>query len=280
MSNLLKRGTTISKNERVIDYNELIREKMQAVTEIHLKKADPDGFISGINATVVEELSSGEDDNIDGIAQDMTGMTSETAAKLLEEANEQASEIINQANAEANKVLEEANEESARISEDARNRGYEEGLRNAQSEIDSLKQQLEEEYNSKVAALTKETEEYKKKLEPELVDVITDVFRSVILTVAEDNQEIILHLINGVMRNVDNSHDFVIKVSSQDYRFLIDNQGKIYTAISKDINIDIVEDSTMERNQCIIETDTGVFNCGLDIELNNLIKKIKLLSCI
>ena len=34
----------------------------------------------------------------------------------------------------------------------------------------------------------------------------------------------------------------------------------------------------MKKNECIIETDAGVFDCSLDIELNNLIKDIKLLS--
>ena len=45
------------------------------------------------------------------------------------------------------------------------------------------------------------------------------------------------------------------------------------------INLDIVADTTMKKNECIIETDAGVFDCSLDIELNNLIKDIKLLSC-
>lgn len=50
--------------------------------------------------------------------------------------------------------------------------------------------------------------------------------------------------------------------------------------MSREVNIDIVEDTGLERNQCMIETNTGIFNCSLDIELNNLIKNIKLLSCV
>ena len=42
--------------------------------------------------------------------------------------------------------------------------------------------------------------------------------------------------------------------------------------------MDIVEDATMKKNQCIIESDTGVYDCSLDIELNNLIKDIKLVK--
>ena len=86
-------------------------------------------------------------------------------------------------------------------------------------------------------------------------------------------------LISNVLKNAETSNDFVIKVSPEDYKFLTNNQGKIYCAVSKEINLDIVADTTMKKNECIIETDAGVFDCSLDIELNNLIKDIKLLSC-
>jgi flagellar assembly protein FliH len=82
------------------------------------------------------------------------------------------------------------------------------------------------------------------------------------------------------MHNAETSREFVIKVSPDDYNFLVQNQGKIYCAMSKDVQIDIVEDLSMTKNQCIIETDTGVYDCSLDIQLHNLIKEIKLISCI
>ena len=147
------------------------------------------------------------------------------------------------------------------------------------AEIEKKQQELETEYNKKKSELENEYNELKDSIEPELVEVITDVFRKVTGVVTEDNHDIILHLINDVMHNADASRDFVINVSPDDYSFLINNQGKIYCAMSREVNIDIVEDVTLERNQCMIETNTGIFNCSLDIELNKLINNIKLLSC-
>ena len=138
---------------------------------------------------------------------------------------------------------------------------------------------LEREYEQKKAQLEKEYNDLKAAIEPELVETITEVFRKITYTVAEDNKEIIIGLINGVMKNSDISNEFVIRVSPDDYRFLVNNQGKIYCAVSKEVNMDIVEDAAMKKNQCIIESDTGVYDCSLDIELNNLIRDIKLLSC-
>ena len=169
--------------------------------------------------------------------------------------------------------------EAGKIIEDAKRTGYEQGAYNAREEYESKAEALEREYEQKKAQLEKEYNDLKAAIEPELVETITEVFRKITYTVAEDNKEIIIGLINGVMKNSDISNEFVIRVSPDDYRFLVNNQGKIYCAVSKEVNMDIVEDAAMKKNQCIIESDTGVYDCSLDIELNNLIRDIKLLSC-
>lgn len=370
LSNLLKRGSIVNKDERVIDYNEIIQKKIEALSESYARR-DEDGFVNGLDADYIDYDDYENDEDIDSLLEDGEGheedyseLTSdvdeelerlynlenmgfdddispeerdailqtrerrkqallEKKEELIEEArklrgkskpkerqarsaprptsnitteslaqiNKQSEEILAAANEEAERILEEArqmaegivnkaNEETEAIKNDAAQSGYNDGCIKAEAKIEEMRQELDNEYNQRKEELEREYEEKKANIEPELVDILTDVFKKVTLTVAEDNQEIIMHLINGVMRNADSSHNFIIKVSPDDYKFLINNQGKLYVAMSKEVNIDILEDPTMKRNECIIETDTGVFNCGLDIELDNLIKDLKLLSCI
>lgn len=68
MSNLLKRVYTVNKDERVIDYNDLIKKKLEAIMESKHAAVDTDGFVSGLNADVVEELIS--DDSSEELIQD------------------------------------------------------------------------------------------------------------------------------------------------------------------------------------------------------------------
>lgn len=131
-----------------------------------------------------------------------------------------------------------------------------------------LARQLEEDY-----------EQRRNDMEPQIVEALLAVFTEVTHTVSEDNKEIVLHLINNVLKNVENSHSYSIKVSPDDYNFVLNNQGKIYCAMNNEVNLDIVQDMALKQNECMIETDSGVFNCSLDVELHNLIKQIKLLSC-
>lgn len=278
MSNLLKRSSVINKDERVIDYNDLIKKKIQAIMESKHNGMDADGFINGLHADVVEELIS-DDDTEDALTDD-AAMGEQQAAASLENANAEAERIIEEARLQAEQIIADANKNADAAFEEAKQNGYYEGNEKAQEEMNIKQAQLEVEFDNKRKELEQEYNNLKESIEPELVEVITDVFRKVTGVVAEDNQEIILHLINDVMHNADGSRDYVIKVSPDDYKFLVNNQGKIYCAMSREVNIDIVEDATLERNQCMIETNTGIFNCSLDIELNNLIKNIKLLSCV
>lgn len=278
MSNLLKRSSVINKDERVIDYNDLIKKKIQAIMESKHNEMDADGFINGLHADVVDELIS-DDDTADALTED-AAMGEQQAAASLENTNAEAERIIEEARLQAEQIIADANKNAYAAFEEAKQNGYYEGNEKAQEEMNIKQAQLEAEFDNKKKELEQEYNNLKESIEPELVEVITDVFRKVTGVVAEDNQEIILHLINDVMHNADGSRDYVIKVSPDDYKFLVNNQGKIYCAMSREVNIDIVEDATLERNQCMIETNTGIFNCSLDIELNNLIKNIKLLSCV
>lgn len=279
MSNILKKGSAVYKEERIIDYNEILKEKIKSFTELsekNKKRMDSDGFVNGLDAPVIEV----DDDMSDtGLSQAAT-LECESADDIINNARQEADDIIDEANKQAEIILSEAKGQAEEVKSEAHENGYNEGLLSAQNEYNDKAMQLENEYNAKVSELEEQYSKMKEEIEPDLVNTLMDVFEKVTHTIAEDNKEIVLHLINNVMKNVDNSHEFVIKVSPEDYQFVADNQGKIYCAMSSEVNLEVVQEASLKSSECIIETDTGVFNCSLDIELNNLIKEIKLLSCI
>lgn len=279
MSNILKKGSAVYKEERIIDYNEILKEKIKSFTELsekNKKRMDSDGFVNGLDAPVIEV----DDDMSDTGLSQASALESESADDIINNARQEADDIIDEANKQAEIILSEAKGQAEEVKSEAHENGYNEGLLSAQNEYNDKAMQLENEYNAKVSELKEQYSKMREEIEPDLVNTLMDVFEKVTHTIAEDNKEIVLHLINNVMKNVDNSHEFVIKVSPEDYQFVADNQGKIYCAMSSEVNLEVVQEASLKSSECIIETDTGVFNCSLDIELNNLIKEIKLLSCI
>ena len=42
--------------------------------------------------------------------------------------------------------------------------------------------------------------------------------------------------------------------------------------------MEIIEDVSLHKNECLIETEGGIFDCGLGTQLSELTRKLKLLS--
>jgi len=268
----------ITREERIIDYNELIRAKLKNFIEKEYDgAADSDGFVNGLTADVVERLT---DENVIGDTGSNDVLTEEDIAIKIDEANKEAAQIIEDANAQAGQIVESAQAEIQESMRQAKEEGYQEGIAQAARELEAKQEQLENEIQDRRSQLEAEYEQRRKQMEPELVESLLQVFQSFTLACSEDNQDILLHLINGVLANSYKSNEILIKVSAQDYPFVSSNQGKIFCSTTKELSLDIIEDSTMEHNQCMIETDGGIFDCSLDTELRNLSKKIKLLSCL
>lgn len=271
MSNLLKYNSIVIKdsnnyiidsNQKVIDKINSIKKNIIATNVMNPNPPDADGFVSGLSAQVVEELTD-EDENA-ATQEDLTLQTQE----ILDNARREGEEIVAQAHREAEQFIEVM-----------KNEGYDQGLKAGAEEVENRKRQLEEEYKLKKEELDKEYQAKVADIEPKLVDTFINVFSNVTHTIAEDKKDMIIYLINSVMNNVDTCKEFVIHVSPDDYRFAINNQNLITGALSNEVHIEISEDSTLSRNECLIETDSGVFDCSLDVQLSNLIKDIKLLSC-
>lgn len=142
MSNLLKKDTIINNDERVIDYNELIRKKMQSIMKSRNNEMDADGFISGLHADIVEELIS--DDNTADSRTDDSSEGEHQAAASLENINAEAEKIIEDARLQAEQIIADANKNAVAAFEEAKQNGYYEGNAAAQEEADKSRNSLKQ----------------------------------------------------------------------------------------------------------------------------------------
>ncbi len=271
MSNLLKYNHVVVKNEdkHVIDSNELLKNILSAKKNTTSGNSfaeksipDPDGFVCGIDAARVEKLISDEEEQQD-----------DNNAGILEDARKQAEDILEDAKKQAEDILKDAKENGYK-------EGYEKGTIESKQKSDDLQTKLEADYKSMSEKLQNEYDEKYQVMESELVDTLMEVFSKVTLTIAEDKKDLVLLLIQRTLKDADANKDFLIRVSDVDYGFVMNSIDKLYDCVSLDSKIEVVRDNTLKKNQCIIETDAGAFDCSLDIQLEGLISEIKLLSCL
>lgn len=262
MSNLYKPWfvRTETTNTRVIDSDAVMAESLQKIlNEIPPQvSAGPDGFEEGIFAESAENVLKEELDEKDRL------FLREEADRILNEAKKQAQDLIGQAEAEA-----------AEIRETAANEGYREGQGRLQQELSGLQAELEEAYREKMTVLDNEYQEKRNDMEKELVDVILEVFNKVFHIQFDHKKHILMYLINDAILNIEGEKKFRIRVAESNVLFLENHKEDILERVGHDIELEILPDYAMDGNGCMIETEAGVFDCGMGTQLDNLIKDIR-----
>ncbi len=285
MSNLFKAGFVNydSSDAFVIDSNELANKKIEAFQELELKKqrelmteeeehpetVSDEDFVPGIDMEQLSQLTEDQGmlESFPDPQFDMEAMQAEIDLKL-QQAQEQADAIIQDAQQQANAIISEAQEEGRRQGYEA---GYQEGVAAAESlkaEIDQQRGDLEAEYQQLVDGI-----------EPEMVDVLTQIYEHVLGIELRDDKGIILHLLKNTLSRIEPGNNLIVHVSSDDYDDVIDERDSLEACItSPSTTMEIIEDPLLKENECMIESDSGIFDCSLGVELSELSRKLKLLS--
>ncbi len=107
------------------------------------------------------------------------------------------------------------------------------------------------------------------------MDVILEVFNKVFHIQFNNKKHILMYLIDNAILGIEGEKSFRIKVAAGNVAFLEEHKEEILDRVGHDVELEILSDATMDGNDCMIETDSGVFDCSLGVQLENLIKDIR-----
>ena len=177
------------------------------------------------------------------------------------------------------------------VAEEGRNQGYQDGLEQGRQEgfaqghqdgLDSVSEAREHalaEVAAKAEKLEKEYERKVKELEPQFTDTLTGIYEHIFHVSLRGSRELIVYLIQNTMRNIEGGNTYLIHVSKEDYPYVnMKKNETLLSSVSANASVELVEDMTLGPNDCIIETDGGIFDCGLGTQLEELTQKLRLLS--
>lgn len=289
-NNLLKVGFTNVQNDekRVIDSNERAARRIEELAEKMAREAQAeiiaggdgseDGFMAGLSAEQVEGLLADEE----GGSNVIKANANADREQILSDAQQEAEELLAQARARAEAEAEQivadakAEAEAAResITVQARQQGYQEGMHKAEMELARKEQALAE----RLHAMEAEYEGFVDELEPRFVDAITGVYEHLFQVELSSYRGILMNLIAATVRQVE-GRDFLVHVSAEDYPYVSMEKKTLTEALtSPNATLELVEDITLKHNECMIETEGGIYDCGLGTQLSELAQKLKLLS--
>lgn len=281
--NLLKRfWVSVDEDEkRVIDSNSLVLKRLAGNenAENYISESGEDsesggetedGFQSGLSASQLEGLTADGDNpqaviKAEPAAPPQPVYDGPSPEELIAQAQEEIYTMKQNASMEIDNAKKQAVREGL---EEGRAQGYREGMASADQQISQSREKLEEEYRQRI-----------EKLEPEFVRHITGIYEHIFHLNLEVHRDLVLQLLNRCMCEIEGSQDYIIHVSQEDYPFVSMNKSQLVEALgSKSATVEIIEDMTLKKNECMVETDGGIYDCSLDGQLEALRKELLLLS--
>lgn len=284
LSNVIKAAAiTYTQEKRTIDSNGRAEQFTRLFVEKHAQVKEEENSTEG-TATEFELGIPGlfadrdtEDNALSGDAETAAARKAadEEAARQLKE---QAEAVLEEAREEVNRMLAEAEEQAKSIREkayaDAEAEGYREGERKAKAKYEAMQQKLEREVQTAKDAYEKQVQE----LEPAFADIVIRLLKKLTGVLVEDKRGIIVYLLEQALTEIEPGMDYLIHVSAEDFELVNNKKNELLWKLKEGAALEVTQDQTLHKGQCIIETDSRIFDCSLDTQLKNLVGDLKLLA--
>ena len=166
-------------------------------------------------------------------------------ARLLE-----AQSILDDASAEAEAIRKRAEE----AYEERKKQGYEDGV------LDGQMQQAEKMLETGMQAV-----EYLEGLEHQIVEVVTTAVRKIVGEL--DDNERIVRVVRTALEQVRGRQRVVVRVCPEEEPQVREALAPMLVKSSASSGIELVADQRMKAGDCMLESEMGVVDAGLDVQL-------------
>lgn len=240
-------------NKKVIENDSAVKDRFDNAVNNDL----PEGFdfVPGINVI-----------NIDEIIEEQKNNVMDNVSELVDKAKKEAEDIIDEAKQAAETIRQEAYN-------DGFNQGAEAGRESAVREIDQIKQQ----YKNQETALQAEYEKIVNEIEPQFAEIVGSLVEKVTGVLVE-NTDVFHYLIDRTIKELPVSGKYIIHVGTDDFAAVDSYKAQFETLVPNGASVEILEDVSLDKNKCIVETETHMIDSSIDVQLNNLKRDLRLLS--
>ncbi len=149
-------------------------------------------------------------------------------------------------------------------------KGYKEGFEKGLKDGDEKVKELIERYKETLEKLNSLREKVYEEAQSEMILIVKEALKKIVSAEIKSSEEFILNVIKETTKNIIDSKKIIIKVSSEDYKFLTSNREKLDSLLSGK-EIEIVEDPGITRGGCLIQTDMGEVDSTVETKLEEVL---------
>lgn len=185
------------------------------------------------------------------------------ATKILADAESRAAEIVAESRAKLDVQLKEGYDDGYKKGQEA---GFREGNLEAQRLTDRLHTIIERMMDKRQEILA-ETEQ-------QIVDLVLLMTRKIVKVISENQRNVVVSNVVQALRKVKGRGEVIIRVNLNDVAMTTQHIKDFLSAAENIKNITVVEDSTVDRGGCVIETDFGSIDAKIVSQLNEIEQRI------
>lgn len=185
------------------------------------------------------------------------------AATIIQNAKDEAARIIAQAQSEKEKIKSEAQKEGFE-------KGHEDGYQNGVAEVDRLVERM----HKILEAVMQRRDEILQDTESQIVELIILMSRKVIKIISENQKNVIMANTLAALKKVRTRGIVTLRVNLEDVKLTSAHVKEFIQHVENVQGINILEDSSVEKGGCIVETDFGSIDARISSQLTELENKI------
>jgi len=225
-------------------------------------RAQADRIIQDAQDTAQNEIQSKMDE-----AQQLKQQAENEAQSIVEDAKKKAADM----ESEVRKTLDgEIKTAQDKGKEEGKEAGYAEGKAEVERLISRTQVMLERAQNKRGEILA-ETEK-------EIIDLVLLISRKVIKVISENQEGVIISNIIQALRKVKSKGTCLIRVNMEDLQLATEHKEEFIKLVEGVKDIQILEDTTVDKGGCIIQTEFGEIDARISSQLTELENKILELS--
>ncbi|MDO5767000.1 MAG: flagellar assembly protein FliH [Spirochaetales bacterium] len=221
-------------------------------------QAQANAIIESAKNAAFEEVKKQTDE-----AQTIKAQAENEAQKIIADAREQASQIQAKSEIEKDEIKRNSYEEGLK---EGKKDGYDSGKEEVNRLIDRSHKILEAVLNRREQILN-ETEE-------QIIQLVLLMTRKVVKVMSENQKSVVMANVLSALKKVKARGDVTIRVNLEDVKLTTEHIKDFIEQVESVSGITVVEDSSVEKGGCIVETDFGAIDARISSQLSELESKI------
>ncbi len=208
------------------------------------------------------------------VAFDEVKRKNNQAQKIRQEAEDQAQVILAESRQKAADLESDIKQRMTQTEREAYERGHADGHAKGYDEGHAEVERLVESLHSIITKAIEKRNEIIEEAETQIINLVLLIVKKVIKVISENQKNVVINNVVQALRKLKSRGDVVIRVNLADLELTSEHVKDFMKMVENVKSITVLEDSSVDRGGCIIETDFGQIDARISSQLHEIEERI------